>query len=88
MGEAGQGGRWIGGERWPLQVVRCSEGEWGVVARGDHAFLREEAVQGVTEGREERRIQGPVGELRLPHTLQQVWEQESTKAFESRQLKA
>lgn len=73
MSEAGEGRRRVGGERWDLYGVRCTEGEWGVTHGVDHAFLSEEAVQRVTEGGEERWVQGPVAELRLPHALQQVW---------------
>lgn len=53
--------------------MRCTEGEWGAIPRGDHAFLSEEAVQRVTQRSEERRVQGPVAELRLAHALQQIW---------------
>lgn len=53
--------------------MRRTEDQWGVIPRGDHAFLSEETVQRVTEGREEGRVQGPVAELRLAHALQQVW---------------
>lgn len=75
MSEAGEGRRRrrVGGEWWDLYGVRCTEGEWGVTHGVDHAFLSEEAVQRVTEGGEERWVQGPVAELRLPHALQQVW---------------
>lgn len=55
-----------------LSRVRASESDGGATARADHAFLREEAVQGVTEGGEDCRVQGPVAELRLPHALQQI----------------
>lgn len=72
MNEGGKGRRWVGGQWWDLYGMRCPEGEWGVIPRGDHAFLSEEAVQRVTEGSEERWVQGPVAELRLPHALQQV----------------
>lgn len=53
--------------------MRCSQGDRGVVPRGDHASLCEEAIQRVAEGGEEGRVQGPVAELSLTHALQQVW---------------
>lgn len=56
-------------------------GQWGIIPRGDHAFLGEEAVKRVTEGGEERRVQGPVAELRLPHALQQVWKQNEGNVY-------
>lgn len=73
LSEAGEGGRWVGRQRRRLEVVRCAGGNWRVISWADHAFLRKEAVQGVTEGSEEPRVEGPVTELCLLHALQQVW---------------
>lgn len=79
MGEAGKSMRCIGEELWDLKGGRSPKGQWGVIARSDHAFLGEEAVQRITEGGEQCRVQGPVAELRLAHALQQVWQQEIRK---------
>lgn len=70
MSEAGEGRGWIGGEGLVVQGIRSTHSLRGVAPRGDHAFLSEEAVQGVAEGGEERRVQGPITELRLTHALQ------------------
>lgn len=61
-------------------------GQGGVTPGGDHAFLGEEAVEGVTQGGEERRVQGPVAELRLTHALQQVWIQTERERVRGEQL--
>lgn len=64
--------------------MRGPQGLRGVVPRGDHAFLSEEAVQRVTEGREESRVQRPVTQLSLPHALQQVWKKTGRSQTDSR----
>lgn len=53
--------------------MRDAEGQRGVIPRIDHAPLSEEAVQRITEGSKECRVQCPVTQLRLTHALQQVW---------------
>lgn len=68
VGQAGQCG-WRAGRE--SQRRRCQRG--GAARRGTYqALLGEEAVERVTERREERWVQGPVTELSLPHALHQV----------------
>lgn len=81
MSEAVEGRRRVGRQRRWLQEVRCTVGNWGVVSRTDHAFLRKEAVQRVAKGGEEAGVEGPVTELSLLHALQEVWDTENKDAF-------
>lgn len=57
-----------------LSWVRSSKSNGRTITRADHAFLREEAIQGVAERGEDSRVKGPVAELRLPHALQKICE--------------
>lgn len=73
VGKVGEGRGRVGCQRRCLQRVRRTGCDGGTVGGADHAFVEKEAVQRVTQRREERRVQGPVAQLRLLHALQQVW---------------